>query len=143
MRKNRISLIDLYSNNDFFPFSSGTITYAGAQFGTVISYPISGTLIDAAGWRSVFYFFGAAAIIWSFIFLFVGSDSPAASTERVFCGISEHERKYIESSLGVFEEHNVDEDRKVKFSYSKIRFSEYFNFLKKNSLELVLFEVIP
>ncbi|XP_011308733.1 putative inorganic phosphate cotransporter isoform X1 [Fopius arisanus] len=91
----------------------GTITYAGAQFGTVISYPISGALIDAAGWRSVFYFFGAAAITWSLIFLFIGSDSPTASAEKAFCGISEHERKYIESSLGVFEEHNADDDRRT------------------------------
>ncbi|XP_011308732.1 putative inorganic phosphate cotransporter [Fopius arisanus] len=82
----------------------GTMTYAGGHFGTVISYPISGALIDAAGWRSVFYLFGAAAIIWSLIFLFIGSDSPAASAEKAFCGISDHERQYIETSLGVFED---------------------------------------
>ncbi|XP_015110089.1 putative inorganic phosphate cotransporter [Diachasma alloeum] len=90
----------------------GTMTYAGGHFGTVISYPISGALIDAAGWRSVFYFFGAAAIIWSLIFFFLGSDSPAASAEKVFCGIDKHERKYIESSLRGLREETVADDQK-------------------------------
>ncbi|XP_063989350.1 putative inorganic phosphate cotransporter isoform X2 [Diachasmimorpha longicaudata] len=80
----------------------GTLTYVGGQFGTVITYPITGALIDAADWRSVFYCFGAAAVLWSFIIFFVGSDSPAASSGKSCCRINNAERKYIESSLGVF-----------------------------------------
>ena len=33
-------------------------TYAGAQIGNVIAFPMSGFLCDVAGWGSVFYLFG-------------------------------------------------------------------------------------
>lgn len=93
------------------------MTYAGAQFGTVISYPISGYLIDACGWRSVFYVFGAVSALWGIVFFFVGSDSPLAASEKGFCGISEPERKYIESALGVYEQVSPAEDNKVSISH--------------------------
>ncbi|XP_015114736.1 putative inorganic phosphate cotransporter [Diachasma alloeum] len=80
----------------------GTLTYVGGQFGTVITYPITGALIDAADWRSVFYFFGTAAVLWSFVIFSAGSDSPAASSGKSCCGITDAERKYIESGLGIF-----------------------------------------
>ncbi|XP_044003336.1 putative inorganic phosphate cotransporter isoform X2 [Aphidius gifuensis] len=77
-------------------------TYSGAQFGTIIAYLASGYLIDIAGWRFVFYFWGTAAIIWSIIFLIIGSDSPSSSSKKTCCSISKGEKKYIESSLGVY-----------------------------------------
>ncbi|XP_034938463.1 putative inorganic phosphate cotransporter isoform X2 [Chelonus insularis] len=81
----------------------GSLTYSGAQFGTVVSYPISGLLVQYMGWRSVFYFFGVAAICWSIIFILYGSDSPTNPTHSWVlncCIISEPEKKYIESSSG-------------------------------------------
>ncbi|XP_015110296.1 putative inorganic phosphate cotransporter isoform X2 [Diachasma alloeum] len=90
-----------------------TMTYSGAQFGTVISYPISGAMIDAAGWRSVFYSFGAAAVIWSLLFYVFGSDSPAVSTQKSFCGISDTEKKRIENALGVHQSEDTVERSKV------------------------------
>lgn len=77
-------------------------TYAGAQFGTIIAYLASGYLIDIAGWRFVFYFWGTAAIIWSIIFLIIGSDSPSSSSKKSCCSINKGEKKYIESSLGIY-----------------------------------------
>lgn len=89
-------------------FLAGTITYAGPPSGTIISYLISGVLIDAAGWRSPFYFFGGLSVIWSAIFFLIGSDSPATSFKKPFCNISETERKYIEGNLGISEEETTD-----------------------------------
>ncbi|KAK0174774.1 hypothetical protein PV327_010504 [Microctonus hyperodae] len=81
----------------------GSMAYSGAQFGTVITYPISGALIQIAGWRSTFYFFGGTAILWSCLFFLFGADSPMTSSRRALCVIGDDEKKYIESSLGVSE----------------------------------------
>nr|XP_003704538.2 PREDICTED: putative inorganic phosphate cotransporter isoform X2 [Megachile rotundata] len=73
----------------------GAFAYAGAQFGTVISFPISGLLAGSSiGWPSIFYVFGALAFIWSITFFFFGSDSPAQDSR-----ISQEEKEYIESSI--------------------------------------------
>ncbi|XP_076684360.1 putative inorganic phosphate cotransporter isoform X2 [Andrena cerasifolii] len=78
----------------------GTFAYAGAQFGTVISFPISGVLaVSSTGWASIFYVFGSLAILWSISFLIVGFDSPAVHPR-----ISEREKQYIEDSLKTAEE---------------------------------------
>ncbi|XP_043796655.1 putative inorganic phosphate cotransporter [Apis laboriosa] len=78
----------------------GTLAYAGAQFGTVICFPISGLLASSsAGWPSIFYVFGALAVIWGIIFFVFGSDSPSKHSR-----ISERERRYIENSLKSSEE---------------------------------------
>lgn len=85
----------------------GTFAYAGAQFGTVIALPISGALAaSGAGWPSIFYLFGAAAILWSVCFFLLGADSP--SKHRT---ISQEERVYIEESLRTVEK---KEDGKVQ-----------------------------
>ncbi|XP_050586505.1 putative inorganic phosphate cotransporter isoform X2 [Bombus affinis] len=73
----------------------GTLAYAGAQFGTVICFPISGELAaSSVGWPSIFYTFGVLTIIWAIVFFIFGSDSPSKHS-----GISEKERRYIEDSL--------------------------------------------
>ncbi|CAK9829685.1 Putative inorganic phosphate cotransporter [Anthophora retusa] len=73
----------------------GTFAYAGAQFGTVICFPISGVLaISRIGWPSIFYVFGAISILWSILFFVLGSDSPAQHSR-----ISEREKRYIQNSL--------------------------------------------
>lgn len=97
----------------YWIFSLGTMTYAGAQFGTVISYPISGVLIEAAGWRSVFYTFGVGAIVWSSMFFFFGSDSPAASANKTLCGIPDSERKFIENGLGIHQDEATVQEKSV------------------------------
>lgn len=70
---------------------------AGAQFGTVISYPLSGLLAEygfADGWPSIFYVFGIVGAIWSVAFLYVVAEEPDTSST-----IPEDERKYIINSL--------------------------------------------
>ncbi|XP_033217679.1 putative inorganic phosphate cotransporter [Belonocnema kinseyi] len=75
----------------------GTWAYAGGQFGTVVTMPISGLLAGSViGWPSIFYIFGSIAIIWAIVFFFYGSDSPGLHPS-----ISHAEKLYIEGSLGI------------------------------------------
>lgn len=46
----------------------GALVYAGAQFGTIISMPISGLLAEYS-WPSIFYVFGLLGVVWSLAFL--------------------------------------------------------------------------
>ncbi|EZA50530.1 putative inorganic phosphate cotransporter isoform X2 [Ooceraea biroi] len=83
----------------------GTFAYAGAQFGTVIAMPISGFLAASrVGWPSIFYVFGALAIVWSTVFLLFGADSPSSHSS-----ISQEEKEYIEDSLRTKETKADDE----------------------------------
>ncbi|XP_046965584.1 putative inorganic phosphate cotransporter isoform X1 [Vanessa cardui] len=75
----------------------GAAVYAGAQFGTVISMPLSGLLSAygfAGGWPSIFYVFGVIGTIWCIAFLFFVSEDPEHCPS-----IKETEKKYILSSL--------------------------------------------
>lgn len=86
-------------------YISGTFAYAGAQFGTVITMPISGVLAASdVGWPSIFYIFGALSIVWSVSFFILGADAP--STHR---SISQEEKEYIEESLRTTEEKETDQ----------------------------------
>ncbi|XP_014602938.1 PREDICTED: putative inorganic phosphate cotransporter isoform X1 [Polistes canadensis] len=75
----------------------GAFVYAGAQFGTVISMPLSGLLSEygfSGGWPSIFYVFGAVGIIWCIAFFFLVYEDPENHPR-----ISEDEKKYIVSAL--------------------------------------------
>ena len=88
----------------------GTFAYAGAQFGTVISFPISGVLaVSNSGWPSIFYVFGSLAILWSILFLIFGFDRPSAHPR-----ISEREKQYIEDSLKTDEEKKTSVNKTAK-----------------------------
>ncbi|KAL6437426.1 hypothetical protein ACFW04_005133 [Cataglyphis niger] len=100
----------------------GTFAYAGAQFGTVITMPISGFLAASSiGWPSIFYLFGALTILWSTVFLYYGADSPAEHRS-----ISQKEREYIEESLRTTE--TKDED-KNESKQKRIPWKEIFTSL--------------
>ncbi|XP_034254262.1 putative inorganic phosphate cotransporter isoform X2 [Thrips palmi] len=76
----------------------GAFVYAGAQFGTVISLPLSGLLSRygfAGGWPSIFYVFGAVGTAWSIAFLIWVHEDP-----DVHPRIRDAERKFITGSLG-------------------------------------------
>ncbi|XP_067010645.2 putative inorganic phosphate cotransporter isoform X2 [Anabrus simplex] len=75
----------------------GAFVYAGAQFGTVISMPLSGLLSEYGfdgGWPSIFYVFGAVGTIWSLAFLVMVYEDP-----DVHPRIPEDEKKYITNSV--------------------------------------------
>ncbi|KAK7110094.1 sialin-like [Littorina saxatilis] len=72
-------------------------TYAGAQVGNVITFPLAGFLCKygfADGWPSIFYVLGVVCLVWAVLWLFFSSNSPA-----VHGRITELERRYILSSL--------------------------------------------
>ncbi|XP_068220663.1 putative inorganic phosphate cotransporter isoform X1 [Palaemon carinicauda] len=72
--------------------------YAGCQFGTVITMPISGWLCDTdflGGWPSVFYIFGALGLVWGVVWFLMISDHPETHLR-----ISEREKNYIMESCG-------------------------------------------
>jgi len=74
----------------------GSRVYSGAQFGTVISLPVSGILCDKLGWEWVFYVFGCVGIVWFIFWCLIVHDRPSSHPR-----ISSHERAYIETSLRV------------------------------------------
>ncbi|XP_044773212.1 sialin isoform X5 [Neomonachus schauinslandi] len=71
-----------------------SISYAGAQLGTVISLPLSGIICFYMDWTYVFYLFGIVGIIWFILWIFLVSETP--ETHKT---ISRHEKEYILSSL--------------------------------------------
>ena len=40
-----------------------TLSYGGAQFGTVIGLPLAGLICDRLGWPSVFWIFGMSLML--------------------------------------------------------------------------------
>ncbi|KAK3921380.1 Putative inorganic phosphate cotransporter [Frankliniella fusca] len=76
----------------------GAFVYAGAQFGTVFSLPLSGLLSQygfAGGWPSIFYVFGTIGTAWSIAFLIWVFEDPDSHPR-----IRDTERKFIVGSLG-------------------------------------------
>ncbi|KAK5908782.1 hypothetical protein CgunFtcFv8_016811 [Champsocephalus gunnari] len=71
-----------------------TISYIGAQLGTVISLPLSGQICFYLDWTYVFYIFGAIGLVWFVLWTFLAFDSPNTHPR-----ISEQERLYITNSL--------------------------------------------
>ncbi|XP_065487352.1 sialin isoform X2 [Caloenas nicobarica] len=71
-----------------------SISYAGAQLGTVVSLPLSGLICYYMNWVYVFYIFGALGVLWFFFWMWLVSDTP--ETHR---SISHAEKEYILSSL--------------------------------------------
>lgn len=80
--------------------------------GNVIAFPVAGWIsASTIGWPYVFYLYGAVGVIWSAIWMFVGSDCPA---KHKF--ISPEERKYIESGIECNEGQEVGIGGKIALS---------------------------
>lgn len=80
-----------------FSTSLRPLSDAGAQFGTIISMPLSGLLAEYGydgGWPSIFYVFGMVGVIWSIAFIWLVYEDPSSHPR-----IEEKEKKYIISSL--------------------------------------------
>lgn len=97
--------------------------------GNVIAFPIAGWIsASSIGWPHVFYLYGAVGVVWSAIWFFVGSNSPAQHNS-----ISPEERKYIESGIEGDEDKEVSNVKVISiFLFNKVFvFSE-----SSNSLEI-------
>ncbi|XP_028578610.2 sialin isoform X2 [Podarcis muralis] len=71
-----------------------SISYAGAQLGTVVSLPLSGLICFYMNWIYVFYIFGALGVVWFIFWMLIVSDTPETHKR-----ISHAEKEYILSSL--------------------------------------------
>ncbi|MBN3304807.1 S17A5 protein, partial [Amia calva] len=71
-----------------------TISYTGAQLGTVVSLPISGLICYHLDWTYVFYIFGAVGVCWFILWMLLVSNTPETHQR-----ISVKEKEYITSSL--------------------------------------------
>ncbi|XP_069941805.1 putative inorganic phosphate cotransporter isoform X6 [Cherax quadricarinatus] len=74
-----------------------SLVYAGSQFGTVVSLPISGLLCQSSflkGWPAVFYLFGVLGLLWFFAWMFLIHNSPESHPR-----ICLDEKIYIQTSL--------------------------------------------
>uniref|UniRef100_A0A182S8R8 Major facilitator superfamily (MFS) profile domain-containing protein n=1 Tax=Anopheles maculatus TaxID=74869 RepID=A0A182S8R8_9DIPT len=67
----------------------------GGTFGTVITWPLVGVLIETLGWSFAFYIPAAIAAIASVLWYIIVADSPATHPR-----IKSEEKDYIEKSLG-------------------------------------------
>lgn len=69
---------------------------SGANFGTIISLPLSGWLCSFdGGWPLSFYIFGVLGIIWFVFWIFLVYDSPTSHPR-----IDHQEKAFILASIG-------------------------------------------
>jgi ACS family glucarate transporter-like MFS transporter len=66
------------------------INFSGSRLGAAFALPLVAYLIDAWGWRAIFYFFGALGIICALIFYFLFRNKPEDHS-----GLSDLEKQYI------------------------------------------------
>ncbi|XP_054836407.1 sialin isoform X1 [Eublepharis macularius] len=71
-----------------------SISYAGAQLGTVVSLPLSGLISFYMDWIYVFYIFGSLGVLWFLFWIWMVSDTPETHKR-----ISLAEKEYILSAL--------------------------------------------
>ena len=67
----------------------------GGVFGTVVTLPTTGYIVEKFGWRFGFYAPAVVALLMSFLWLYFVSDSPASHPR-----ITKPEKDLIEKSLG-------------------------------------------
>ncbi|XP_063916931.1 sialin-like isoform X1 [Zophobas morio] len=73
----------------------GTLVFAGSQIGTVLGNALSGALISATrDWASVFYVFGALAILWVFIWMVLCYPDPETHPF-----ITDKEKEYLRKHI--------------------------------------------
>lgn len=67
----------------------------GGTLGTVVTWSVTGPLVEKFGWASAFYAPGGLALIWCALWWYLVADTPADHPR-----ISDTERKYISDALG-------------------------------------------
>lgn len=71
-----------------------TSVYSGAQFGTFLILGMSGLIFSTPqGWPALFYISGGIMLLWTILYIFLGSDTPRSAKT-----ISELELNYIENT---------------------------------------------
>lgn len=98
----------------------GTLTYSGAQIGSIFGSAMSGILLESYEWGSVFYFFGVFGIVWSIFFVSACAiiksmitTNPSSPIKKqavlvynspdVHPWVSDREKEYLHKALGTVE----------------------------------------
>lgn len=66
------------------------INFSGSRLGAAFALPLVAFLIDAWGWRNIFYFFGAVGVLFAVAFFLIFRNKPEEHS-----GISDEEKQYI------------------------------------------------
>lgn len=66
------------------------INFSGSRLGAAFALPLVAYLIDAWGWREIFYFFGGVGVLCSILFYFLFRNKPEEHS-----GISDAEKEFI------------------------------------------------
>lgn len=67
----------------------------GGTLGTVVTWSLTGPLMERFGWASAFYVPAALTFVWCFFWWYLVADTPSDHPR-----ISDAERKYILEALG-------------------------------------------
>ena len=70
------------------------MSFSGAQFGTVLSMPLSGLLCHSLGWPVMFYIFGSISCVWVVLWFWIAEDTPEKYTS-----MDPIELRYIKEQL--------------------------------------------
>lgn len=70
------------------------VDFSASTLGAAITLPVSGLLISAWGWESVFYITGLVGVAWSILWFNLVFETPAQHPR-----ISDYEKHYIESQI--------------------------------------------
>jgi hypothetical protein len=92
------SVLKILFNLLYYALIQFMLCVAGANFGTIISMPLSGYLCSLeflGGWPLSFYIFGGLGVVWFVVWLFLVYDTPALHPY-----ISIQEQNYIISQVG-------------------------------------------
>lgn len=92
-------------------------TYAGAQAGIVVTFPVASLLCKygfAGGWPSIFYILGIISSVWVVLWMLLTSDSPEQHKR-----ISHVEKLYIRQSLQSTA-HKEEPGKKLKVPWKSI-----------------------
>ena len=106
------------------------IVYCGFQFGTILAYSLSPQVIDYfADWRSVFYLYGGAGLLFLVPWLALAKDSPDASIKTIETSkdnkdiIIDSSNEYL-SSVSISIRNNVDNAKQILLSAPWTEFKE-------------------
>lgn len=67
----------------------------GGTLGTVLTWSLTGPLMEKYGWSSAFYVPAALTLVWCFFWWYLVADSPAEHSR-----ITDAEKNYILDALG-------------------------------------------
>ncbi|XP_065206253.1 vesicular glutamate transporter 3-like [Planococcus citri] len=87
-----------------------SFSVVGVNFGSGMSFIISGWILNSWNWEKLFYFSGAASFLWFWIWLFIVKNDPSEDKH-----ISKAEAEYIKNSVA-----NTDGHDKLVYPWTKI-----------------------